>query len=192
MLGSFSLPGSAAIKCWTNKEGVKECGNNVPPEYAQQGHQELSKQGMLKEEQKAVKTKEELEAEAITAAAKKEAKLKQEQQAKEDKILLQTFSSVADIELARNERIKAVDASIKLAQKRTETIQADLDKRIQSAAADERAGKTPGDALLKDIESLRRQIGNNNDYIEAKHMEQEQTNLEYTAKIERYKELKPL
>lgn len=192
MLGSFSLPSSAAIKCWTNKDGVKECGNNVPPEYAQQGHQELSKQGMVKEEQKAVKTSEELEVEAKQAAAKAEAKLKQQQQAKEDKILLQTFSSVADIELARDERIKAVDASIKLAQKRTETIQSDLDKRIQAAAADERAGKTPGEALLKDIESLRRQISNNNDYIAAKHKEQEQTNQEYTTKIERFKELKSL
>jgi hypothetical protein len=31
----FSLTADAAIKCWTNKEGVKECGDTVPPEYAQ-------------------------------------------------------------------------------------------------------------------------------------------------------------
>ena len=29
----------AGIKCWTNNDGVRECGNAVPPEYAQQGHE---------------------------------------------------------------------------------------------------------------------------------------------------------
>ncbi len=186
----FSLSADAAIKCWTNKEGVKECGDTVPPEYAQQGHQELSKQGTVKEEQKRVKTTEELEAEAKQAAAKTEEELAKKEQANNDKILLQTFSSVDDIELIRDERLKAIDSSIKLAEKRTDTIKQDLDKRIKSAADAERAGNKPNDALLKDIESLRRQVENNNDYIAGKRKEQEQTTQEYVSKIQRFKELK--
>ena len=192
MLGSISLTSHAAIKCWTNKDGVKECGDKVPPEYSQQGHQELSKQGMVKEEQKRARTNEELEIEAKQAAAKAEEKRKQEQQAKEDMILLETFSSVEDIELVRNERLKAIDSSIKLAEKRTETIQSDLDKRIQAAADAERSGKAPNEALLKDIESLRRQIKNNNDYIAEKRKEHEDTGKEYAGNIERFKKLKSL
>jgi hypothetical protein len=192
MLGSISLTSHAAIKCWTNKDGVKECGDKVPPEYSQQGHQELSKQGMIKEEQKRALTNEELEIEAKQAAAKAEEKRKQEQQAKEDMILLETFSSVEDIELVRNERLKAIDSSIKLAEKRTETIQSDLDKRIQAAADAERSGKAPNEALLKDIESLRRQIKNNNDYIAEKRKEHEDTGKEYAGNIERFKKLKSL
>jgi hypothetical protein len=192
MLGSISLTSHAAIKCWTNKDGVKECGDKVPPEYSQQGHQELSKQGMIKEEQKRALTNEELEIEAKQAAVKAEEKRKQEQQAKEDMILLETFSSVEDIELVRDERLKAIDSSIKLAEKRTETIQSDLDKRIQSAADAERSGKAPNEALLKDIESLRRQIKNNNDYIAEKRKEHEDTGKEYAGNIERFKKLKSL
>ena len=28
---SLGTPASAAIKCWTNNEGVRECGESVPP-----------------------------------------------------------------------------------------------------------------------------------------------------------------
>ena len=42
---SIPMPARAAIKCWTNHEGIRECGTAVPPEFVQQGHQELSKQG---------------------------------------------------------------------------------------------------------------------------------------------------
>jgi methyl-accepting chemotaxis protein len=77
-----------------------------------------------------------------------------------------------------------------LAEKRMETIQADLDKRIKAAADAERAGNAPGEALLKDIESLRRQINNNNQYIAEQRQEQEQVKQEYAANIERFKKLK--
>ena len=56
---------NARMKCWTNSDGVKECGNRVPPEYTQQGYQELSTGGIVKEKTERVKTKEELKKENI-------------------------------------------------------------------------------------------------------------------------------
>lgn len=190
LLGSYTLTSEGAIKCWTNNQGVRECGEKVPPEYAQKGYQELSKQGLVLDKQERAKTSEELEEEARQAALRAEEQRLQAERAREDQVLLATFSKVEDIELVRDERIAALESSIKLAQKRTETIQLDLDKRIQSAADAERAGKTPSDALLKDIESLRRQIRTNNNYIEERQKEQEQTRNEYAENIERFKILK--
>ncbi len=154
-----------SIKCWTNNEGVKECGNVVPPEFAQKGHQEVSKHGLVREEQERAKTEEELAEEERLAAIEAEEARKAEEQAKQDKILLNTFSSVDDIEMTRDGKMAAFESSIKHTNKRTEKIQTDLDKRIQTAADQERAGKAPSEALLKDIESLRRQIKNNESYI---------------------------
>lgn len=191
-LGTFILPGQAAIKCWTNKDGVRECGDKVPPEYSQQGHQELSKQGLVKEEQKRAKTDEELAAEAKTAAEAAEQKRIQQERAQQDMVLLETFSSLEDIEQVRKERLVAIESSIKLAEKRTETIQADLSKRIKSAADSERAGNAPNEALLKDIESLKRQINDNSEYIDGKRKEYEATNSEYDGYAQRFKELKKL
>ena len=79
-LSGLTLSGSvqARIKCWTNNEGIKECGNKIPPEYAQQGHQEIGKGGIVREEVKRAKTKEEL------AEEKRLAKLEQEKLKKEE------------------------------------------------------------------------------------------------------------
>jgi hypothetical protein len=180
----------AGIKCWTNNEGVKECGNVVPPEFSQKGHKEVSKHGLVREEQERVKTEEELAEEKRLAAIEAEEARKAEERSKQDKILLDTFSNVDDIEMTRDGKIAAIESSIKLTNKRSEKIQIDLDKRIEAAAAEERAGKTPPESLLKDIDSLRRQIKNNESYIAKKRAEQTQVREDYALDIARFNELK--
>ncbi|MCZ6803576.1 MAG: hypothetical protein O7D86_06520 [Proteobacteria bacterium] len=178
------------MKCWTNSDGVKECGSRVPPEYAQQSHQEIGKGGLVREETERAKTNEELaEEERLVKLEAKEAK-ELEEQKNLDRILLQTFSNVGDIERARNERVTALEAAIKLTQTRSEKIQLDLDKRIQTAANQERNGKTPSEDLLKDIGSLKRQLKNNDTFIEKKRLAQEETKKSHEIDIARFKKLK--
>lgn len=191
-LSGITLSGSvqARMKCWTNHEGVKECGDKIPPEFAQKGHQEIGKGGIVREETERAKTKEELEEEKRLAAIEAEREKQEEEQKKLDKILLETFSTESDIERARDDRVSALEATIKLTEQRNDKIQLDLDKRIQSAAAEERSGKSPSEALLKDIESLKRQISNNNKFIDGKRAEQEAIKASHAKDIERFKKLK--
>jgi hypothetical protein len=191
-LSGLTLSGSvqARIKCWTNNEGVKECGNKIPPEFAQKSHQELGKGGLVREETERAKNDEELAEEKRLAKIEADEKAKEEEQKKLDKILLSTFSNVGDIERARDERVTALDATIKLTQTRSEKIQLDLDKRIQTAANAERSGKAPPEALLKDIESLKRQMKNNDTFIEGKRAAQEEIKKAHAIDIERFKKLK--
>jgi hypothetical protein len=191
-LSGLTLSGSvqARMKCWTNNEGVRECGDKVPPEYAQKGHQELGKGGIVREETERAKTEEELAEERRLEKIQAEKDKIAAEQKKKDDILLKTFSNVEDIERARDERLTALDASIKLTQARSEKIQFDLDKRIQKAAAAERAGKTPPEDLLKDIESLKRQIKNNDVFIEGKRAEQEEIKEAHAKDIAHFKKLK--
>jgi hypothetical protein len=184
-----SLPAGAAIKCWTNAEGVRECGESVPPEFAQQGHETIKKSGAVQETERA-KTPEELEAAKVQAQEEAKAKQAQEDAARQDETLLATYTSTEDIERARDDQIAALDSTIHVTKTRNAKIQQDLDKRIEAAAAEERAGKSPNDALLKDIESLRRQVANNDEFVETKKQEQEKLRQQYAAKIERFKELK--
>jgi len=190
ILGVASLPAQARIKCWTNKDGIRECGTSVPPEYSQKGHTELNDQGMVIEKKERAKTKEELEEEARKAEMEAEQKRKAQEQAKQDRILLYTFSSVDDIKMVRDEQLAALESNIKVTQKRNEKAQEDLDNRIKAAAAAERAGKKPSDALLKDIDSLKQQIQNNNKFIQDKRGEMDETQQEYSQKIERFRKLK--
>lgn len=190
VLGGVSLSVQARIKCWKNKDGVTECGESVPPEYSQKGHMELNDQGMVIEKTQRAKTKEELEEEARKAAAAAEEKRKKQEQAKQDRILLYTYSSVDDIKLVRDEQLSAMEANIKVTRKRNEKIQGELDNRVKAAAAAERAGKKPGESLLKDIAALKEQIKSNNRFIEEKRKDMDITKQEYEEKIARFKELK--
>jgi hypothetical protein len=190
----FSIPASraATIKCWTNDEGVRECGTTVPPEFAQQGHEEINRQGRVVNEQERVKTEEELATEKQRAAAIQAEKAAAAEEARRDQILLDVYTKVEDIEKARDDKIKAIQARITLTRSRNEKIQADLDKRIQAAAEAERTGKTPNEALLKDIDDLRLRIKNNEGFIAESEKEIEGVRTSYSADIERFKVLKKL
>jgi hypothetical protein len=191
-LTGLMLSGSvqARMKCWTNNEGVRECGDRVPPEYAQKGHEELGKSGVVREKTERAKNDEEMAEQRRLDKIKAEEDKLAAKQKKKDDILLKTFSNVEDIERARDERITALEAAIKLTKARSEKIQYDLDKRIQNAATAERAGKTPSEALLKDIESLKRQLKNNDIFIEGKRSEQEKIKEEHAKDIAHFKKLK--
>ena len=185
-----NTPAQARMKCWTNNEGVRECGDKVPPEFAQQGHQEIGKSGIVTKETDRAKTPEELEEKKRLAKLEQEKLAIEAEQKEQDDILLKTFTSVDDIKRARDNRISAIESTIKLTDTRIKKIQADMDKRIASAAADERAGKVPSEALLKDIDSLQRQITDNNKFIEDKRAEQEVIRESHALDIARYKKLK--
>ena len=192
ILSTFTLTANARIVCWTNKDGVKECGDKVPPEYAQKDRQVLNEQGLVIDEKERAKTEEELAAEKEKESVEAEKLALQEEQARHDKILLDTFSNVDDINMARDGKIAALETTISLTEKRNEKLQTELNKLVEQAAAEERAGKAPSEDLVKDIEALRRQIDNNNNFISDKRTEQETVKEEYAKNVARFKELKSI
>ncbi len=187
-----ALPVQARMVCWTNNEGVKECGNSLPPEYAEQGHQKLNEQGMVVDETARQKTEEEIAAEKAQETAAAEQERQKLEAARKDEILLYTYSSVEDIEMARDGKLSAIQSSISLTETRNEKLSAELDKLVEQAANDERAGKAPDEALVKDIESLKRQIQANNDHIAEKHAEQDMVKQNAELEAARFKELKSI
>jgi hypothetical protein len=192
LLFIMAIPLQARIVCWTNKEGVKECGDKVPPEYAELGHKELDKRGFVVDETAREKTDEELAEEKRQAELLAEQERLAEEAARRDKILLDTFSSVDDIEMTRDGKIAAIQTSISLAEARNQKLQSELDKLVQQAANEERAGKPASEDLVKDIESLRRQINDNNNFIAEKQKEQDLVREASAKDVERFKELKSI
>jgi len=180
----------AEIKCWTNSEGVRECGNKVPPEYAQQGHKEISEQGIVIDKKERALTDEEIAERERQAAMEAERQRALEEQRRQDKILLQTFSSEEDIITARDDKLSAMDAQIKLTESRIDKLRVDLDKLKEQAAAKERAGNELPAELLEDIESLRRQIQSNEEFIAEIRADQERIRKNADADLKRFHELK--
>lgn len=180
---------AAGIKCWTDKDGNRACGDSVPPQYSQQGHEVLNQQGIVIRQQSAAKTPAQLAAERKKREQEAVAARKREAQAKRDRVLLDTFSSVDDIQLARDGKVSAIQSQIKLTQGQLEKLQHSLDNAIQGAAQMEREGKEPSKQIKGNIASIRRQIAENQQFIVSKRAEQQQVRAKFAAYIKRFKEL---
>ena len=194
---------NARMKCWTNSDGVKECGDKVPPEYTQQGYQELGKGGMVREKTDRVKTKEELKKEKIEAEAIFREKEKIKNQKARDRMLLETFTSVEEIKLAQEQKIQAVESTIKVTRKRIIKLQYLLDDEIDNNLVDKQIDdeeyedddeyeddEDDEETSKNDTESLKKQISENKNHIKKKMEEQKQIKKTYSEYIVRFKELR--
>ncbi len=180
----------ARIKCWENSDGIRECGNSVPPEYSQQKTKQMNSQGVTTNESGRAKTKEELDEEDRLIEVEKEEQLVIQKQKESDLLLLNTFASADDIILAREGKLSALAAEISLRQAHIEKIQSNLDKILASAADMERRGEIPTEKILGDIRNVKSQISENKRYILAKQKEQEQVRQNYGDDLIRYNRLR--
>ncbi len=190
LLLAVAAPAGAKIKCWTNSEGVRECGNAVPPEYAQQGHETLNKRGMTVGEKDRAKTVEELAEEREQEKAEAAAKAERKKREAADRVLLATFASEDDLVLTRDGQIAHLDSQIRLTSSHIEKLQNNLDQMIERAAEVERRGETPSEEMVANIASVRDQIEENETFIATKRREQEEIRARFNADIERFRELK--
>jgi len=181
---------SARMKCWTNSEGIKECGDKIPPEYTQQGYQELSKGGVVLEEKERIKTKEELEKAKKEAAIIAREEKKEQKKKANDKMLLETFASIKEIETARDQKIESVESTIKITQKRIIKLQYLLDDELNQNSLDKQIDGE--DKKFNNVESLKEQISDNKKFIKNKIDEQGKIKKTYIEYISRFKKLKGL
>jgi len=187
---AFALPAQARIKCWKNKDGVRECGNTIPPEYSQQSHEELNKQGVVTVKTQRAKTEEELQAERAAARKAAEEKRKVRQQAIKDKVLLDTFSTEDDLLMTRDGKITNVDSDIKLAESQIERLKKNLDAMIHQAAVQERKGNKPSAKTTRDIARVRAQIESKREFISKKYAEQAAIREQFEHDLKRFRVLK--
>ena len=181
---------NARMKCWTNSDGVKECGDKVPPEYTQQGYQELGKGGIVREETNRVRTKEELQKEKVEADAKARKQKEIKSKRAHDKMLLETFTSIDEIEETRQQKIEAIDSTIKVVKKRIIKLQYSLDDELDENSIDKQIDGE--EKKSNNSESLKKQISENKSYIKKKIDEKEEIKKTYLQYITRFRELRGL
>jgi len=181
---------SAAIKCWKNHEGVRECGDSVPPEFAQQESETKDKHGVTIGTQGRAKSMEELNAEqAATEQARLDA-IEANKRAALDRALLDTFASEDDLVLARDGQIAHLESQIRLTEGHIEKLKKNLDQLIERAADVERRGEQPTAEMLSHVDNVRGQIAENEKFITTKRQEQGDIRTRFDADIARFRELK--
>lgn len=185
---------AARIKCWTNKDGVRECGNVVPPEYAQKGHEEVSRGGLTVDRQEAARSAAEAEAErrqqaAAEAAATAERRRFQAQSAR-DRVLTDTYVSESDMLLAHRDKLDAIDSRIRHSREHIGKLEETLHVMQRDAANLERSGKSVPDKLLSDMREVRRQIDETERFITAREDEKLDLNRQHEEDLRRFRYLK--
>lgn len=181
---------AATIKCWRNAEGQRECGQAVPPEYSQQRIEIINERGIVVEVIEAAKTKEQLAEEARQKELLKEQERRKKEQKRRDTVLLNTFTTERDINIARKRRVDAIVGLIEITNSNTKSLQANLDE-VQKRAADfERAGETPPKDVLDEMAAIKRQIADNEEFVAKKKKDIDAINKRFEADLKRFRELK--
>ena len=131
--------GSGKIICWKDKSGkVIGCGDKVPPEYQDSATKELSQRGVTIRQSDAPLTAEQRRVQQAEAQRKQADQQKKEAQRRQDKAILETFTTEKEIDLKRARDVQQVESSI-------ETLQTNLknanDRQAAGRARIEQFGK---------------------------------------------------
>ncbi|KHD08832.1 hypothetical protein PN36_23235 [Candidatus Thiomargarita nelsonii] len=176
------------IRCWTNDEGVFQCANYVPQQYSQLGFTEYDGSGRKIKDIKAAPTSEEI--------AERERQEEQERRDKEqfnkDRAFLDIFSNEREIETARQAGLKAIDGQLRSLEAIIEGLKGNVKamensyERSQALNASKRQLRT----IQRDIDSVKKRIEDTKDTLQKMLMERDDTNKEYDAYIQRYRDIK--
>jgi hypothetical protein len=192
----ITLPAHAGLHKWVDEKGQIHYGDRVPPKYLKQKREVLNDQGVVVRKLEAKKTDEELakeaEEKARLAEETKKRLIEERKAALRDRVLTDTFTSVRDIDIARDARTEAIDSQINLTEtiiKDQELKLKDVKNRIESI---EKSGRAAPENLHKEVNAVSRQLETHYQYVETKMQEREQIIQNSAADKKRFLELRAL
>jgi hypothetical protein len=178
------------LKKWVDENGQTQYGDRIPPQYSKQSSQTLNNQGVVIQTRAAAKTPEQIAEEQRIAELKASEERSRQEQARKDRILLDTFTNEDEMIMTRDGKVEAIEAIIRVTNGRIEKIRQRLASQKQRAANLERSGKPVPETLSQQIGESRTQIRQNVDYIENRKLEQQAIRDKFETEIERFRELK--
>jgi len=185
---TFSFPVAAKMYKWVDDKGTTHYGETIPPEYANKNRAELDKAGRV------VDKKEVLSPEARRANEQAEAKKRADDEAaleskRHDKALVNTYSNVNEIDLARKRNLQQIDARVNSINSQLKTANANLLSFQKEADALTKAGKTIPATLNDDLQESQERLDKLKQDFEKANSEKVAMEARYDADKARYKEL---
>ena len=178
------------IKCWINKNGIRECGRVVPPEYSQTRIEIINERGLVVDVIEAAKSPEDQAIENEREHLRKLREAERKERARLDSILLNTYTKERDLILARDNNLKAAQGQIDISKGNLRLLQNNLADLRKQAADQERAGRKPSEKLVEEISSLSDLVSKKKMHIEKKESDKQELEERYMQYLKRYRELK--
>jgi hypothetical protein len=189
LLLTQSLPAAdTTSKCWTDEDGVTTCGNVVPPEYAQKGFKECNNKLICKEVDKAPSPEE-----IAKRKLKEEEEEKRKKQEKEDRALLDLFSTEQDIERNRSAILATIDGKIHSIEPIINSLEKnlqDLEKNLEESVNNPDISESQREAIRKNIEDAKYRLKNNKETLQANVKEKEDVNKQHNDYLQRYRDIR--
>lgn len=196
LMASLAMSQSVSAKLykWVDDNGRVHYGDKIPAEYSKNQHDVLNSRGDTVKSVGRMKTQEELMAERIALKAEQERQNKERllklQVAKQDKLLLDTFSNQRDIIIWRDDKLDSIQSSLRLTESYNQQLQTQLRKVTRRIESLETAGRTVPDGLSKQVEGIGQQMDKNNDLILRKTKEMAEIKRQFEEDMTRFRELK--
>lgn len=144
----------AAMYRWVDSNGRVHYSDTLPPTYQKSGAAEMNKQGTVI---KRTQSEAERRAEAERQAELARLKVERDKQAQLDRALTQTYTSEAEIDLARDRALEHHRLLIKSSQIRAEAVNATLTELKDRMARIEKNGRKVGPGLVEQYEQAERE-----------------------------------
>lgn len=144
----------AALYRWVDENGRVHYGDTLPSTYRKSGASEMNKQGLII---KRTQSEAEREAEAVRQAEAERIRAAAEKQAQADRALTQTYTSEAEIDLARDRALEHHKLAIKSSGLRVEAVNATLAELRERIARIEKAGRKVGPGLVEQLNQAERE-----------------------------------
>lgn len=176
---------------WVDKNGQVHYGDSVPAEYAEQDREVLNRQGVPVGREEGTITPEE----AAAKAAEEKAAREEQKRKLRDRVLLQTYQSVQELETLRDARLDLVDAQLTIQEQSLSNLRAQRAQIERMAARyapinkDSNAAPLP-DELALDLERSATDIVTQEGNLQKRREERESIRQNFEADIKRYRELR--
>jgi hypothetical protein len=185
-----SFSAQAKMYKWVDEEGQMHFGDRIPEKYLVKEHDELNEHGVKMRHREAAKTDEERAEEKRLQKEKEAAALAEKKKQQRDRVLLDTYTTEADLIAARDSRLDAVDTQIRLAK----SIIAESNKKIENLeknVVDIKASnrEVPAD-MYKRINSQRHQVEVHTGVMQNHIKRRDEIAVQFDGYIERFKVLK--
>lgn len=176
---------------WVDKNGQVHYGDSIPAEYSEQDRDVLNKQGVKVGREEGIITPEE----AAAKAAEDKAARDEQKRKLRDRVLLQTYQSVQELEVLRDNRLDLVDAQLTIQEQSLSNLRAQRMQIERIAARYAPANKDPSaepmpNEIARDLERSASDIETQQANLEKRRQERENIRQNFEADIKRYQELR--
>lgn len=157
LLGVMALPAVADKQVYyryVNDKGVQVLNHSIPPEYAQKGYEIVSVSGEV------IKT--------VEPMADADARARKEAEAaihKEYRRLERRYSSLKEIEAAKQRRLDTLDSNIAILRANINSLEVQIETLMEQAADVERSGREVPEAHLRKLADTRAELAATKDLL---------------------------